>query len=173
MECMEPLQETGRYAKAICFCAGGAFWLDRITGKVDKYAQEAYVIHFDVDKSEHNKNVHAHFPIRTDIKYALKRMSELVKDRGLKKPDLSSWLNTITGWKKDHPFKYEKGEHITSQEAVEALYEISKGEAIITTTAIGQHQMWAANITDTRTTAHLYFFSLDWALWVWIPSSGC
>jgi acetolactate synthase-1/2/3 large subunit len=126
----------------LLLCAGARFD-DRITGKVDKYAQEAYVIHFDVDKSEHNKNVHANFPIRTDIKYALKRMSELIKEKGFEKPDLGTWMETISGWKKDYPFKYEKGEHITSQEAVEALYEVSKGEAIITT-GVGQHQMWAA-----------------------------
>ena len=126
----------------LLICAGARFD-DRITGKVDKYAQEAYVIHFDLDKSEHNKNVHAHFPIRSDIKYALKRMSELIKERKLDKPDLKSWMNTITGWKEKYPFKYEKGKHISSQEAVEALYEVSKGEAIITT-GVGQHQMWAA-----------------------------
>jgi len=126
----------------LLLCCGARFD-DRITGKVDKYAQEAYVIHFDVDKSEHNKNVHAHFPIRTDIKYALKRMSELIKERKLDKPDLKSWMDTITGWKEKYPFKYEKGKHISSQEAVEALYEVSKGEAIITT-GVGQHQMWAA-----------------------------
>ena len=45
----------------LLLCCGARFD-DRITGKVDKYAQEAYVIHFDVDKSEHNKNVHANFP---------------------------------------------------------------------------------------------------------------
>ena len=126
----------------LLICAGARFD-DRITGKVDKYAQEAYVIHFDLDKSEHNKNVHAHFPIRSDIKYALKRMSELIKERKLGKPDLKSWMDTITGWKEKYPFKYEKGKHISSQEAVEALYEVSKGEAIITT-GVGQHQMWAA-----------------------------
>ena len=126
----------------LLICAGARFD-DRITGKVDKYAQEAYVIHFDLDKSEHNKNVHAHFPIRSDIKYALKRMSELIKERKLDKPDLKSWMDTITGWKEKYPFKYEKGKHISSQEAVEALYEVSKGEAIITT-GVGQHQMWAA-----------------------------
>jgi acetolactate synthase-1/2/3 large subunit len=126
----------------LLICAGARFD-DRITGKVDKYAQEAYVIHFDLDKSEHNKNVHANFPIRTDIKYALNRMSELIKEKKWEKPDLTTWMGTITGWKNDHPFKYEKGKHITSQEAVEALYEVSKGEAIITT-GVGQHQMWAA-----------------------------
>jgi len=126
----------------LLLCAGARFD-DRITGKVDKYAQEAYVIHFDVDKSEHNKNVHAHFPIRTDIKYALSRMCELIKEKGWKKPDFSGWLETIDGWKKEYPFKYTKGEHVTGQEAIEALYEESNGEALVTT-GVGQHQMWAA-----------------------------
>ena len=139
---MERWPEIGPFASDLLLCAGARFD-DRITGKVDKYAQEAYVIHFDVDKSEHNKNVHAHFPIRTDVKYALRRMCELIKKNGFEKPDLSPWLETIDGWKKEHPFKYTKGEHVTGQEAIEALYEESKGEAIITT-GVGQHQMWAA-----------------------------
>ena len=126
----------------LLLCAGARFD-DRITGKVDKYAQEAYVIHFDLDKSEHNKNVHAHFPIRTDIKYALKRMSEMIKSGKFQKPDISDWMHTLQGWKRDYPFKYSKSVHITSQEAVDVLYEESKGDAIITT-GVGQHQMWAA-----------------------------
>jgi acetolactate synthase-1/2/3 large subunit len=52
-------------------------------------------------------------------------------------------MNTLQGWKKDYPFKYNQGEHITSQEAVDVLYQESKGDAIITT-GVGQHQMWAA-----------------------------
>jgi len=136
----------------LLLCAGARFD-DRITGKVDKYAQEAYVIHFDVDKSEHNKNVHAHFPIRTDVKYALKRLCELAKEQDFQKPDLTEWFASLDKWKEENPFRYKKGEHITSQEAVEALYEESKGEAIITT-GVGQHQMWAAQyykFKDPRT----------------------
>ncbi|MBU62180.1 MAG: acetolactate synthase, large subunit, biosynthetic type [Opitutae bacterium] len=136
----------------LLLCAGARFD-DRITGKVDKYAQEAYVIHFDVDKAEHNKNVHAHFPIQTDIKYALKRLCELANEQGFQKPDLTEWFSSLDKWKAENPFRYDKGEHITSQEAVEALYEESKGEAIITT-GVGQHQMWAAQyykFKDPRT----------------------
>lgn len=136
----------------LLLCAGARFD-DRITGKVDKYAQEAYVIHFDVDKAEHNKNVHAHFPIQTDIKYALKRLCELAKEQGFQKPDLTKWFSSLDKWKEEKPFHYTKGEHVTSQEAVEALYEESKGEAIITT-GVGQHQMWAAQyykFKDPRT----------------------
>jgi acetolactate synthase-1/2/3 large subunit len=70
-------------------------------------------------------------------------MSELIKGGKFQKPDLSEWMNTLQGWKKDYPFKYNQGEHITSQEAVDVLYQESKGDAIITT-GVGQHQMWAA-----------------------------
>ena len=63
----------------LLICAGARFD-DRITGLVSKYAPDAYVIHFDVDQSEHNKNVHAHFPIESDIKYALLRLSELIRE---------------------------------------------------------------------------------------------
>jgi len=126
----------------LLICAGARFD-DRITGKVDQFAQEAYVIHFDVDQSEHNKNVFANFPIQTDVKYALGRLSELAKETGFKKPNLKKWHASTTKWKQDYPFTYTKGKHLTAQEAIEALYEESEGEAIITT-GVGQHQMWAA-----------------------------
>ena len=128
----------------LLICAGARFD-DRITGKVDKFAPEATIVHFDLDTSEHNKNKRAHYPIHTEIKYALGRMCELIQAGKFKKPDLAKWMNTIKGWKEEHPypFEYNPGDHITSQEAVKVLYEESKGEAIITT-GVGQHQMWAA-----------------------------
>jgi acetolactate synthase-1/2/3 large subunit len=130
------------YESDLLLCAGARFD-DRITGKVDKFAPEAYIIHFDVDKSEHNKNVFAHFPIQTDIKYALGRLCKLAKEIKFKKPNLKKWHGTLDKWKKDKPFTFAKNDFVTSQEAVEILYEESKGEAIITT-GVGQHQMWAA-----------------------------
>jgi len=47
----------------------------------------------------------------------------------------------IAKWKKETPFSYEESKHIVPQEAVKALYELTKGDAIITT-GVGQHQMW-------------------------------
>ena len=125
----------------LLICAGARFD-DRITGKVDKYAPDAYVIHFDLDKSEHNKNVHAHFPIRSDIRYALKRMSELFVSTKIQKPELTSWLSKLNEWKAKYPFKHEKGEHITSQEAVEVCTKNLKGKLLLQ--LAWQHQMWAA-----------------------------
>ena len=62
MGCMEQSLVIGGCERPVT-CAGARFD-DRITGVVSKYAPEAYVIHFDV-KSEHNKNVRAHFPIQS------------------------------------------------------------------------------------------------------------
>jgi acetolactate synthase-1/2/3 large subunit len=122
----------------------GARFDDRITGVVSKFAPAATIVHFDIDRSEHNKNKFAHLPITSDIKYALTRLNELIKETQWSRPDLSDWSKQITEWKKQHPFpfNYAKGsKHILPQEVIEALFAETKGEAIITT-GVGQHQMW-------------------------------
>jgi acetolactate synthase-1/2/3 large subunit len=132
----------------VLICAGARFD-DRITGLVSKFAPEAEIVHIDIDASEHNKNKRVHLPIHSDIKYALTRLNELVKAGKFKKPDISEWNATIEGWKKEHPFSYDKTGHITQQEAIETLYEVTQGDAIITT-GVGQHQMWAAQFFKFR-----------------------
>ncbi len=122
----------------------GARFDDRITGApVSKFAPDATIVHIDVDSSEHNKNKRVKYPICSDIKYAFKRLTEIAKENKFKKPNLSKWYSTLTKWQKKHPFKYEKSKYILAQEAIEVLYEETKGEAILTT-GVGQHQMWAA-----------------------------
>lgn len=132
----------------LLICAGARFD-DRITGLVSKFAPDATIVHIDIDGSEHNKNKRVQYPIHSDVKYALTRLNELVKAGKFNKPDLSDWFNTINKWKEEHPFSYDKGEHITQQEAIEALYDETKGDAIITT-GVGQHQMWAAQFFKFR-----------------------
>ncbi|MEC8405029.1 MAG: biosynthetic-type acetolactate synthase large subunit [Verrucomicrobiota bacterium] len=132
----------------LLICAGARFD-DRITGKVDKFAPDATIVHIDIDVSEHNKNKRVAYPIHSDIKYALKRLTELATKKRFKKPNISKWMKTIEEWKQQYPFTYEKGEHITQQEAIETLYELTKGDAIITT-GVGQHQMWAAQFFKFR-----------------------
>jgi acetolactate synthase-1/2/3 large subunit len=132
----------------LLICAGARFD-DRITGKVDKFAPDAKIVHIDIDVSEHNKNKRVDLPIHSDIKHALARLCALAQEKSFKKPDLSDWLATCDKWKAEHPFCYEKGEHITQQEAIETLYDITKGDAIITT-GVGQHQMWAAQFFKFR-----------------------
>ena len=132
----------------LLICAGARFD-DRITGKVDKFAPDATIVHIDIDVSEHNKNKRVQYPIHSDVKYALERLIALANSSTFSKPDLSDWMKTITEWKEQYPFTYDKGEHITQQEAIETLYDITKGDAIIST-GVGQHQMWAAQFFKFR-----------------------
>jgi acetolactate synthase I/II/III large subunit len=121
----------------------GARFDDRITGDTGKFAAGAHIVHIDIDASEHNKNKRAHLPIVSDVKYALGRLNELAAALKFSAPDTGAWHAQINTWKRDHPFGYEPSKHIQPQEAVQVLYELTKGDAIITT-GVGQHQMWAA-----------------------------
>ena len=138
---------------AVCDCdfllCLGARFDDRITGKIEKFATEAKIAHIDIDISEHNKNKIVDLPIHSDIKYAIRRLIELWKKNKCQKPDISEWNSLIQKWKAEHPFSYEASEHITQQEAIETLYQETKGDAIIST-GVGQHQMWAAQYFQFR-----------------------
>ncbi len=129
--------------------AFGVRFDDRITGDVSKFAPQAEIVHIDVDASEHNKNKIVHHPIISDIKFAMGRMNELMPQIDFQKPDLTAWLNQIAEWKKEYPFEFEESPHILAQEAIQVLYELTDGEAIITT-GVGQHQMWAAQFYDFK-----------------------
>jgi len=131
--------------KSDLLIALGARFDDRITGAIEKFAPDATIVHVDIDRSEHHKNKFADYPIHSDVRYALSRLTALAKKR-FRKPDLKAWYTTINGWKKQHPFPFSydhsKTKHILPQEAVQVLFEESKGKAIIST-GVGQHQMWA------------------------------
>jgi len=126
----------------LLLCCGARFD-DRITGDTSKFATQAKIVHIDIDASEHNKNKHVLLPIVSDVKYALTRLNELAATRRFTPLDTAAWHAQIEAWKRDHPFGFEASRHIAPQEAVAMLYELTKGEAIITT-GVGQHQMWAA-----------------------------
>jgi len=123
--------------------AVGARFDDRITGDTNRFATQAKIVHIDIDASEHNKNKRVLLPIVSDVKYALTRLNELAQVHKFTPPDNDAWHTQIAKWKREHPFSYEESKHIVPQEAVKVLYELTKGDAIITT-GVGQHQMWAA-----------------------------
>ena len=124
----------------LCF---GARFDDRITGNTDKFATQAKIVHIDIDASEHNKNKRVLLAVVSEIKYALSRLNELATAQKFAPPVTQDWQAQIAKWKKENPFRFENSKHIVPQEAVAALYELTKGDAIITT-GVGQHQMWAA-----------------------------
>ena len=123
-------------------CVGARFD-DRITGDTSKFATQAKIVHIDIDASEHNKNKRVLLPIVSDVKHALTRLIALAAANRFSPPDTQAWQAQIATWKKEHPFSFEESRHIVPQEAIKTLYELTKGDAIITT-GVGQHQMWAA-----------------------------
>jgi len=140
--------------------AFGVRFDDRVTGKLDEFCKNGTIIHIDIDQSEHNKNKRANMAIQSDIKYALNRMNQMMVEFPIK-ADFSAWHAQIAEWKERAPFHYSvptvttQPEHlreplkgrendvILPQMVVEAVYELTKGEAIIVT-GVGQHQMWSA-----------------------------
>jgi acetolactate synthase-1/2/3 large subunit len=146
-------------AGADLLLAFGVRFDDRVTGKVEEFCKTGTIVHIDIDPSEHNKNRKVHLALQSDIRYALHRLNEMIRRRPIRKT-FTPWHRQIEEWKARAPFRYgvteevtrsehmrdhlqgREGEVILPQMAIETLYELTKGEAIITT-GVGQHQMWA------------------------------
>lgn len=119
---------------------------DRVTGKTDAFAPNAKIIHIDIDPTSIRKNVRVDIPIVGDVSRVLEVLNKVLKEELKPQWDevRKAWLKQISQWKKEKPLTYEYDpEVIKPQYVIEKLYEITKGEAIITT-EVGQNQMWAA-----------------------------
>jgi len=126
--------------------AVGARFDDRVTGDLDKFSPDAKVIHIDIDPASISKNVKAHNPIVGDIKEVLQSLFTIIKEQKIK-PDKSAydaWWKEVRSWQSVDCLKYEQDEkHIKAQFVVEKLWEVTKGDAYVSSD-VGQHQMWAA-----------------------------
>ncbi len=118
---------------------------DRVTGKTDAFASQAKIVHIDIDPTSIRKNIPVTIPIVGDCKISLSHLNELVEQAGL--DDIAGkrqkWFAQIEEWRSTTPLAYKQEDTIKPQFVVEKLYELTKGEAIITT-EVGQNQMWAA-----------------------------
>jgi acetolactate synthase-1/2/3 large subunit len=139
--------------------AFGVRFDDRVTGKFEEFCKYGTIVHVDIDASELNKNRKAHLPVIGDIKDTLTRLNAMIAKRPLDQKH-TAWLAQIDEWKKKGPFSYaitneiansdhmkdhlkgQENQVILQQMVVEAVYELTNGDAIITT-GVGQHQMWA------------------------------
>jgi len=126
--------------------AVGARFDDRITGRLDKFSPDATIIHIDVDPSSISKNIKAHLPIVGDVKDAINKLSEKIVKKNLKTKNIDKWWDQINEWRKKDSFKYDQGDKIIKpQFVIDSLYEVTNGDAFITSD-VGQHQMWAAQL---------------------------
>ena len=115
----------------------GARFSDRVTGNANTFAKNAKILQIDIDAAEINKNVVVDAFIVGDVKEVLKR---LLVDIPEKKH--SEWIEHIQEMKARYPLNYDHTQ-LTGPYIIEKLYELTNGDAIITTD-VGQHQMWAA-----------------------------
>ena len=139
--------------------AFGVRFDDRVTGKVEKFCEHGTIVHIDIDPSEINKNRKVALPVVSEIRYALEQLADMIDERPLQKK-FTEWQEQVARWKAKAPFGYRvtdevlKSQHmkdhladsedevILPQMVIEMLYELTSGEAILTT-GVGQHQMWA------------------------------
>jgi acetolactate synthase-1/2/3 large subunit len=138
---------TANYAmdEADLIIAIGARFDDRITGKISEFAPRAKFIHIDVDPAEISKNVPAHIPIVGDAKNILPRLTTEYRALAPDTGRLEEWWSRIRLWQDRHPLGYtdSSDSEIKPQHMIQALYEATGGDAIVTSD-VGQHQMWTA-----------------------------
>ncbi|SMN00687.1 Acetolactate synthase large subunit [uncultured Candidatus Thioglobus sp.] len=125
-----------------CIIAVGARFDDRITGNLDKFCPYAKIIHIDIDPSSVGKTIGADVAIIGQVNDALVALTDALN--GKKLANIDAWWAQINEWRAVDSLAYQtKSGVIKPQSVIEALYEITKGEAIVTSD-VGQHQMWAA-----------------------------
>jgi acetolactate synthase-1/2/3 large subunit len=123
----------------------GSRFDDRVTGKIEAFAPQAKIIHIDIDPTSISKNVRVDLPIVGDCKRILSKMLSLLEEEDIDsfKEGLDKWRHQIEKLKTFHNMNYEQKDIIKPQYVVEKIYELTKGDAIIST-EVGQNQMWAA-----------------------------
>ena len=132
-------------SKADLLIAVGVRFDDRVTGNLAAFAPEARFIHVDLDPAEISKNVAVDVPIVGDAKRVLTSLVAEVKKLELSPDRHVPWMEQVEAWKRDHPLLVRESEdgEIMPEAAVKKIWEITRGEAVVTT-EVGQNQMWAA-----------------------------
>ncbi|MBC8211034.1 MAG: acetolactate synthase 3 large subunit [Gammaproteobacteria bacterium] len=124
----------------------GARFDDRITGDTSKFCPKAKIIHIDIDPASISKTINVDIPIVGEVKQVLTDLYQIL-EQSAEKPDqkaLKNWWTRINSWQQQDCLAYDHtSKHIKPQSVIEALYEVTGGNAYVTSD-VGQHQMFAA-----------------------------
>ncbi|MFV0527345.1 MAG: biosynthetic-type acetolactate synthase large subunit [Lachnospiraceae bacterium] len=131
--------KTANFSVTKCdlLIAVGVRFSDRVTGNTKNFAKNANILQIDIDEAEINKNVLVDAALIGDVKEILTLLNEQITPQ-----THTQWLQNVAELEKKYPLRYET-DQLTGPYILEKLYELTKGEAVITTD-VGQHQMWAA-----------------------------
>lgn len=119
---------------------------DRVTGKLAEFCPHATIVHIDIDPASISKTVKVDVPIVGDVKLVLNQMLSVLKEHKKRpsKKALSSWWSRIEQWRETNCLEFDRNSDVIKPQAVvEQLYQVTKGDAYITSD-VGQHQMFAA-----------------------------
>jgi acetolactate synthase-1/2/3 large subunit len=123
--------------------AVGTRFDDRVIGNPEDFATvPRKIIHVDIDPSSISKRVRVDVPIVGNVPDVLDEMVRLLEAEQERK-DISDWWAEIENWRARQCMKYGMKDAIMPQYVIEKLWEVTRGDAIITSD-VGQHQMWAA-----------------------------
>ena len=142
------LEANKAMANADVILALGARFDDRVTNNVQKFCPDATIIHVDIDPSSISKNINAHVPVVGLVDIVMQQLLAELKEVGFEQNQaaLKSWWQQVNDWRSVKSVSYQtakQGEKIKPQQAVEAMYRATNGEAYVCSD-VGQHQMFAA-----------------------------
>ncbi|MCI6715577.1 MAG: biosynthetic-type acetolactate synthase large subunit [Lachnospiraceae bacterium] len=131
--------KTSNFGVSECdlLIALGARFSDRVVGNPKKFAENAKVLHIDIDAAEINKNIRTDVSVVGDLKEVLSRLNEQLAQQ-----DHQEWMKHIAEMKEKYPLSYDHSV-LSCPYIMEEIDRVTNGEALITTD-VGQHQMWAA-----------------------------
>ncbi len=124
----------------------GARFDDRVTGRLDGFAQGAKIVHVDIDAAELGKVRRPDVAILSDCRVAIEALVVELASNGIGGVNRGAWRSRVNGWQENFPLSYERtqgGDEIKPQMVIEKLRDSTPDDTIVAS-GVGQHQMWAS-----------------------------